>query len=183
MKIGILADTHGNLEGFEQALALLGDSDLIFHCGDLLYHGPRFDPTPSYHPRALAEAFNRCHVPIIFAKGNADSEVDGLFVKAPIQAPYAFVQIEGVRLLATHGHLEPLEKSLELAEQWRVDYLLTAHLHVPCVARHGRVTHINPGTVTYPLSPDERLARRTCATIVDWVVKVWDVESGEEVAV
>lgn len=183
MKIGIIADTHGNLDGFHQAFELLKDSDLIFHCGDLLYHGPRFDPVPSYNPRALAEAFNKCPVPIIFVKGNGDSEVDALFVKAPIQTPYAFVQIEGVRFLATHGHLEPLEKSLQQVEQWDVDYLLTAHLHVPHVERHGSVTHINPGTVTYPLAQDQSLARRTCAAIVDGLVKVWDVETGEELSI
>lgn len=183
MKIGIIADTHGNLEGWQQAWELLRDSDLIFHCGDLLYHGPRFDPTPSYNPRALAQAFNDCPVPIIFVKGNGDSEVDALFVKAPIQTPYAFAQIDGLRILATHGHLEPQDKLLQQAEQWRLDYLLTAHLHVPHIERHGKLTHINPGTVTYPLSQDERLARRTCAAIVDGTVKVWDVESGEEVEV
>ena len=96
MKIGIIADTHGNVEGWEQAFALLKDSDYIFHCGDLLYHGPRFEPTPSYNPKALAEAFNVCPVPIIFVKGNGDSEVDALFVQSPIQSPYVFAQIEGL---------------------------------------------------------------------------------------
>lgn len=183
MKIGIVADTHGNLEGWEQAWKLLSDSDLIFHCGDLLYHGPRFAPAPSYAPKALAEAFNACPVPIIFVKGNGDSEVDALFVKAPIQTPYAFVQVEGVRILATHGHLEPLEKCLEQAQTWGLDYLLTAHLHVAHVAQYGKLVHINPGTVTYPLSEDEALARKTCAAIVDGKVRVWDIETGQEIAV
>lgn len=179
MKIGIVADTHGNLAGWEQAFALLKDSDLIFHCGDLLYHGPRFDPAPGYAPRALAEAFNACPVPLLFVRGNGDSEVDTLFVQSPIQAPYAFAQVEGLRIVATHGHLEPLDKCLERAQQWGVDYLFTAHLHVPHLGRHGKLTHLNPGTVTYPLSADSRLARRTCAAIVDGEVYFWDVETGE----
>lgn len=178
MKIGIIADTHGNLEGWLQAWGLLQGSDLVFHCGDLLYHGPRFEPAPGYNPKALAEAFNACPVPIIFVKGNGDSEVDAVFVQAPIQTPYAFAQVEGRRFLATHGHLEPLDKTLEQAQRWNLDYLLTGHLHVPHVQRHGKVTHINPGTVAYPLSPDERLARKTCATIIEGEVAVWDVESG-----
>lgn len=183
MKLGIIADTHGNLAGWEQAWPLLQEADCIFHCGDLLYHGPRFDPGPAYAPRQLAEAFNECPVPIIFVKGNGDSEVDTLFVQAPIQTPYAFAQLEGVRILATHGHLDPLDKCLELAARWRIDYLLTAHVHVPTVRRYGELTHINPGTVTYPLATEPQLARRTCATVVDGVVTVWDIESGEPVEV
>lgn len=179
MKIGIIADTHGNLEGWEKAWEVLGDSDCIFHCGDLLYHGPRFDPAPSYNPRALAEAFNNCPVPLLFCQGNGDSEVDTLFVHSPIQSPYVFAQIEGVRFLATHGHREPLEKCLALAQQWGVHYLLTAHLHVPHMQRYGNLIHINPGTTTYPLAKDERLARQTCATIVDGNVEFWDIEAGE----
>lgn len=183
MKIGIIADTHGNLAGWEQALKIIGDSELIFHCGDLLYHGPRFEPSAGYAPRALAEAFNACMVPIIFVRGNGDSEVDALFVQAPIQSPYAFVQMEGVRFLATHGHHEPLEKTVELARKWRIDYLLTAHLHVPSVTRYEGLVHINPGTVTYPLAEEKRLAQPTCAAIVEGKVKVWAVETGEALEV
>ena len=34
MKIGIIADTHGNFEGWRRAWEFLHDSDVIFHCGD-----------------------------------------------------------------------------------------------------------------------------------------------------
>ena len=139
MKIGLIADTHGNLDGWRRAWEFLHDSDLIVHCGDLLYHGPRFDPAPDYNPRALAEVLNACPVPLLITQGNADSEVDALFVRAPIQAPYVFAQVEGQRLLATHGHRVPLDKTLEQAQQWGVDLVVTAHLHVPCAARHGAV--------------------------------------------
>jgi len=182
MKIGVLADTHGNLEGWQQAWALLQDSDCLFHCGDLLYHGPRFEPARTYAPRALAEALNACPLPLIIARGNADSEVDGLFVRAPIQSPYAFAQIEGVRFLATHGHLEPLEKTIANAQAWGIDYLLTAHLHVPSVTRHGDLVHLNPGTTTYPLAEDPRLARPTCAAVVDGEVRAYALDTGEELA-
>jgi len=179
MKIGIVADTHGNLDGWRRAWEFLHDSDLIVHCGDLLYHGPRFDPAPGYNPRQLAAALNDCPVPLLIAQGNGDSEVDALFVNAPIQAPYAYAQIEGTRLLVTHGHREPLEKTIELAQTWGVDYLLTAHLHVPTVGHHGSLTHLNPGTPTYPLAKEERLARPTCAALVDGAVCFWALDTGE----
>jgi len=179
MKIGIIADTHGNLDGWRRAWEVLHDSDFIVHCGDLLYHGPRFDPAPGYNPRELAAALNACPVPLLIARGNADSEVDSLFVHAPIQSPYVFAQIEGQRLLATHGHRESLEKTIELAQQWRVDVLITAHLHVATVGRYGDLLHLNPGTPTYPLAPDERLVRPTCAALVDGEARFWALDTGE----
>jgi len=183
MKIGLIADTHGNLEGWQRAWEFLHDSDVIFHCGDLLYHGPRFDPAPGYNPRELAEALNHCPLPLLITQGNADAEVDTLFVHLPIQSPYVFAQIEGRRFIATHGHREPLEKCVEKAQAWRVDVLVTAHLHVPTVARYGDLLHINPGTPTYPLSQEERLARPTCAALVDDEVQFWALDTGERLSV
>ena len=182
MYIGIVSDLHGNLAGWERAMELLQGCEVLFHCGDLLYHGPRFDPVPAYNPKALAEAMNACPAPLLIAKGNADSEVDALFVHQPIQSPYVFAVIAGRRFLATHGHLEPPEKLLELAQRWGIRYLLSGHFHVPHITRHDGLVHINPGTPTYPLAKDEKLCRPTCARIVDEVVEVLDLATGEGLA-
>lgn len=179
MKIGIIADTHGNLEGWKRAWEILQDSDVIFHCGDVLYHGPRFDPVAGYNPRALAEALNQCPVPLLIAQGNADADVDTLFVHLPMQSPYVFAQIEGKRILATHGHREPLEKCVERCQMWRIDYLFTAHIHIPQFNVYGSLIHINPGTPTYPLATEKKLARPTCAAIVDGDVQFWALDTGE----
>jgi uncharacterized protein len=179
MKIGILSDTHGNLAGWQRALELLGDCGVIFHCGDLLYHGPRFDPAPAYNPRALAEAINACPIPLIVVRGNADSEVDALFVRAPLQSPYAFAQIDGQRFLACHGHTDPLEKVLNNARQWEIQFVLSGHLHVPGITCHGEVMHLNPGTTTYPLGEDPALAVPTCAIIENGEARILSLETGE----
>lgn len=163
MRLGVIADTHGNLTGWQRAWPVLKSCDLIVHCGDLLYHGPRFDPAPGYDPRGLAEAFNDCPVPLLICRGNVDSEVDALFIRRPIQAPYVYAQVEGLQVLATHGHQEPLEQTLETARQWGIGLLLTAHLHVPSLTRHGGVLHLNPGTTTYPLASDPAVQCPSCA--------------------
>lgn len=178
MRIGVVSDLHGNLEGWNRAWELLADSEVLLCGGDLLYHGPRFDPVPAYNPRALAEAINACPVPVIIARGNADSDVDTLFIQPPIQSPYALAMLEGRRFLVTHGHLDPPEKLLELATRWRVDFLINGHFHVPHITRHEGFIHINPGTPTYPLAPDEALCRPTCARIVDGVPEVLDLQTG-----
>ncbi|HEY3397384.1 MAG TPA: phosphodiesterase [Armatimonadota bacterium] len=184
MKIGIIADTHGNIAAWDRAWELvLHDADLIFHCGDLLYHGPKFAPAPEYDAAALAARLNDCPVPLLIARGNADAEVDQLVITAPIQAPYAFAQIEGVRLLASHGHLLTPDELLARGEQWRLDFVLSGHTHVPAYRRSGRTVHLNPGSPTYPLSREPNLRRPTCAALLDSVPHWWDLETGAELDV
>ncbi|MEA3400314.1 MAG: phosphodiesterase [Armatimonadota bacterium] len=179
MRIGIIADTHGNLDGWQRARELLGEVELIVHCGDVLYHGPKFEPVEGYGPMALAEAINDSHVPVLIARGNGDSDVDQLVLEVPLQSPYLFAQMEGLRILAAHGHITPPEELVGLARGWGIGLLLTGHVHVPVLARHGELVHVNPGTVTYPLAEDEALARRTCALWEDGIVTHYDLASGE----
>ncbi len=182
MKIGLVSDTHGNLRAWEQAWDLiLHDCDLIIHCGDLLYHGPKFKPEAGYDAGALAQRLNECPIPLLVAKGNADSEVDQLVLEMPIQQPYVFAQAEGLRLLATHGHLFTPDDLLALGEKWRLDFVLSGHTHVPAYRRRGHTIHLNPGTTTYPLSKDQSLRRRTCAALLDGVPHWWDLATGEEI--
>ncbi|MFO8082255.1 MAG: phosphodiesterase [Armatimonadota bacterium] len=180
MKIGLIADTHGNVAGWDGAMEVaLEGSDLIIHCGDVLYHGPKFAPAEAYDPMALAGRINDSEVPVLIARGNGDSDVDQLVLEVPVQSPYCFAQVEGLRILAAHGHIQTPEELLPLAQQWGIDLLLTAHSHVPVLACYGDLLHVNPGTVTYPLSPDEALQRRTCATWEDGEVTHFDIESDE----
>lgn len=179
MYIGIVSDLHGNLPGWERALAILQGCELILCPGDLLYHGPRFDPVSGYNPRGLAEAINACPVPLLIARGNADSEVDSLFVHQPVQSPYVFAAVEGKRILVTHGHLEPLEKLLELAQRWAIDLLVNGHFHSPHITQYNNLLHLNPGTLTYPMAKDPALCRPTCARIVNGQAEILDLETGE----
>ncbi|MGI5819385.1 MAG: phosphodiesterase [Armatimonadota bacterium] len=184
MKIGIIADTHGNVTGWDAAMEVaLEGSDLIVHCGDVLYHGPKFAPAEAYDPMALAGRINASDAPVLIARGNGDSDVDQLVLDVPVQSPYCFAQVEGLRILAAHGHTQAPEELLPLAEQWGIGLLLTGHSHVPVLARYGDLLHLNPGTVTYPLAPDGPLHRRTCAVWEDGEVAHFDIESGETVSV
>lgn len=184
MKIGIIADTHGNLTGWRQALELFGNVDLIVHCGDVLYHGPKFEPVAGYAPKALAEEINASEIPVLIARGNGDSDVDQLVLDIPLHSPYVFAQIEDLRLLVTHGHLQSPQELLSLARKWRIDLLCSGHTHVPMVHQEGEVLHVNPGTVTYPLSSeDAALQRRTCAVYEDGRVVHYDIEEASVLSV
>ena len=179
MLIGVISDTHGNLAGWEQAWSLgLKDADVIFHCGDMLYHGPKFAPPEAYDPKALAEAINGCGKPVLVARGNGDSEVDQLVLEVPIQQPCVFAVIEGTRILATHGHLMTLDSLANVADKWGLHLVFTGHTHVPVIGALGKAVHVNPGTVTYPLATEERLKKKTFALIKDGRLQIVDIETG-----
>ncbi len=180
MVIGVISDTHGNLAGWQRAWELaLSEADVIVHCGDLLYHGPKFAPVEGYDPKGLADAVNNCGKPVLVARGNGDSDVDQLVIQVPIQQPYLFAVLDGMGLLATHGHLMTPEQLEPLASKWGVRVVLTGHTHVPVARTTSYGVHINPGTVTYPLSQDEALKRQTFAMIADGMAKVLDLQTGE----
>ncbi len=179
MKIGIISDTHGDFTAWQRAWDLvLNDADMIFHCGDILYHGPRFDPGPGHGPRKIATAINALTIPSLFVKGNGDSEVDTRVINLPIQSPYTLAQIGDRRFLCTHGHLTTTDELIKQAARWKIDYVLTGHTHVPVLRNVNGVTHLNPGSTTYPLANEAPLRVPTCACIENDIPTIFNLETG-----
>lgn len=150
MRIGAISDTHGDTQAWERALVVFTGCDLVVHCGDILYHGP-FNPIlPTYSPRDLATAINEAPFPVIFAKGNCDSEVDQLALSFPIQQPMAFADLDGVKLIAIHGHAYD-EKGLEsLGREYGVDLIARGHTHEREIRKVDGLVLLNPGSASIP---------------------------------
>jgi uncharacterized protein len=109
--------------------------------------------------------------------------VDQLVLQVPIQQPCVFTQLEGLRILAAHGHLMSPDDLGVLALRWGADLVLTGHTHVPVIRDLGGCIHLNPGTPTYPLDADESKRRPTCAVIRDGQATLIDLCTGEPLAV
>ncbi|NIM06178.1 MAG: phosphodiesterase [Armatimonadetes bacterium] len=155
MRIGVISDTHGDLRSWQDALAgPFQGAGLIIHAGDILYHGPKNPMVAGYQPPALAEAINASPAPVIFARGNCDSAVDQLVIDYPIQAPYAFVQAEGIRVLLNHGdELTPPEMQQQ-AKRHRAQIFVFGHTHTPVLEKDNDVVLFNPGSPALPKSPN-----------------------------
>ena len=148
MKIGIISDTHGSVECWRMAFEkFFSETDLIFHAGDVLYHGPRNRMADSYSPPKLVEAIAQCPVPIIASRGNCDSEVDQMVLEFPIMADYAILEQKTYLVYLTHGHVFNEQHLPPLAPG---DVLLHGHTHVPVLREHETYTYINPGSVAIP---------------------------------
>ena len=178
MKIGIISDTHGSADCWTMAFdKYFSTTDLIFHAGDVLYHGPRNRMTDGYGPAKLVEALAQCPVPIIAARGNCDSEVDASVLSIPLASPYAFAFVNGKRILITHGHFtETQEEKSEMAARFKADIFISGHTHVSMLKRIGGTIFLNPGSPSLSKRED---GRSTVALMDENGISVCDLYTGE----
>jgi putative phosphoesterase len=180
MKLGIISDTHGSLGAWDKSLRVLGDVDLLFHAGDVLYHGPR-NPLPyGYDTLGLAKAISQYPGRIVIARGNCDADIDQAVIDVPIQAPYVIAVVNDLSIMVLHGHMTLEDQFPELMKRYGLDFIVTGHTHVPSIAKpfgdSGGVI-INPGS---PALPKTTEGRGTCALIEDKAVRIIRIDDGSE---
>ena len=180
MKIGIVSDTHGHAERFKTAYEkFFKDTDLIIHCGDVLYHGPKNPMLADYNPAKLATFINEINIPVVIAKGNCDSEVDTLVLNNPIEAPYAHVFADGYRIVAVHGHTVETDADKDkMAAHVKEDIFITGHIHTNVLERRGATVFVNPGSPALSKRED----KRSTVAVADLTAKkitVYDIDNGD----
>jgi hypothetical protein len=182
MKIGLVSDTHGSVKGFRKALdGPFRDVEMILHAGDVLYHGPRNPLADGYNTSTLAEQINGLAVPIMMARGNCDADVDQLVLDTPLLSPYAFLQIDGKKLLVIHGEGKSDAHLETLVARFGLSVLVHGHSHTPRIKKAGGSLIVNPGTPTIP-NPSSPYGKT--AGVLDTkagTVTIFDVETGEVV--
>lgn len=174
MKIGVISDTHGSFSAWDKAYArYLSQTDLIIHCGDVLYHGPR-NPLPAgYDPGALLEKINALEKPLLLVRGNCDAEVDQMVLDFPLEAPYAHLFTGDYRILVHHGHLELPAKAKK-----SYDLIISGHTHCPGIKEEDGVIYLNPGS---PALPKDEGKTPTLAVIDGRQIVILNLETGEVV--
>ncbi len=150
MKLLIASDIHGDLDSIEKVFFAYEKegADKLLLLGDLLYHGPRNDLPPTYAPKAVLACLNLNKENILTVRGNCDTEVDQMVLDFPILADYVWLYLDGLSILATHGHRfntqtpPPMNKG---------DILLHGHTHVLKIEEFGNGNwYINPGSAALP---------------------------------
>ena len=180
MKIGIVSDTHGHEGRYRLAFdKFFKDVDLIIHCGDVLYHGPRNPMLADYNPAKLAEFINESPVPVVIAKGNCDSEVDTLVLNNPIEAPYAHVFADGFRIVAVHGHTVETDAAKDkMASHVKADIFITGQIHTNVLEKRGGTIFVNPGSPSLSKREDKR-STVAVADLSAKNIKIFDIDDGE----
>ncbi|MBR2721772.1 MAG: phosphodiesterase [Clostridia bacterium] len=149
MKLMIASDIHGSAYYCEQLIAAYHREapDRLVLLGDLLYHGPRNDLPRDYAPKRVIEMLNGLRENLLCVRGNCEAEVDQMVLSFPVLADYAFLDVNGLRIFATHGHLYGEDNPPPLAKG---DFLLCGHTHVPAKRAHENFTYLNCGSVSIP---------------------------------
>lgn len=146
----ICSDIHGDAVSAKavlDAFARHGAEKLII-LGDILYHGPRNDLPEGYAPKKVIELLNPYRDKILAVRGNCEAEVDQMVLSFPVLADYAFIERDGLRIFATHGHV--FNKNL-IPPLVSGDILLHGHTHVPVAEEFGDgFYYVNPGSTSIP---------------------------------
>jgi putative phosphoesterase len=175
MRIGVISDTHGSISAWQQAYNnYLSQTDLIIHCGDLLYHGPRNPLPEGYNPDELCSIFNALEKPIIFIRGNCDTEVDQMILDYPLESPYAHIFTEQWRILVHHGH----HNLLPAQTKKLYNLIISGHTHLPSLTKENGIIYLNPGSPTLPKDEEKT---PTIAIIDEEAIVIWNIKTGEEV--
>ena len=144
MKIGILSDTHNNVDKICKAINFfnLQHVEFVLHAGDFSF------------PES-AKYFSKLKVPFLAIFGNNDFDIYGF--KKTIEsfgniydAPYEFL-LDNKSFLLTHRLFTPTKK---------YDYIIYGHTHKPSILKTYYGIQINPGETS-----GRRYGRCTVATL------------------
>lgn len=130
MKILVLSDTHGDMRTLRKVIDYHDDINTIIHLGDGLKDIE--DIKLEYEEKNI---YNIC--------GNCDCSTE---VPQTIE-----IEIEGRKILATHGHIFKVKKDLnELiteAKRRGASIVLYGHTHIPKVDFKDEIYIMNPGSL------------------------------------
>ncbi len=141
MKCLIASDLHGSFYYVSKLEKIIERErpDKIILLGDLLYHGPRNRLPEEYDTMRVIDILNKYKDSIVAVRGNCDAEVDQMVLEFPIMDDYRLLELDGLKLCLTHGHIND-----------RVPYqdaiLLQGHTHVYSLTPN----FINPGSISIP---------------------------------
>lgn len=131
--IGVVSDTHGNIDAVKACADLGKDVDEWYHLGDLASDAD-----------VLGTLTNK---PVHFVCGNCD-----IIKKTPQEL---VIDIESSKILMLHGHkyyVEPdrFYPAFLRAEELGCNVLLFGHTHVPELSMMNGILVLNPGSPSRP---------------------------------
>lgn len=132
MRVLIVSDTHRKNDSYMEVIQREKPVDMVIHCGDV--EGSEY---------AIEQAAGcPCHI----VMGNND-----FFADLPKEIE---TEIEGYRVLITHGHYYRVNMSYEIlkdeARARGFDVVMFGHTHRPLIEIEPELVTINPGSLSYP---------------------------------
>ena len=130
--IGVMSDSHYDLDAIDNAVCMAPDVDCWFHAGDSIAD-----------TEYLAKVSGK---KVYKVPGNVDWHSTA--------APEITVDMAGVRIFMTHGHRYQVKWSLDKLAQKAAsigaDLVIYGHSHVGAQDEIGGILFVNPGSVSEP---------------------------------
>jgi putative phosphoesterase len=178
VKLGIVSDVHGNIEGLRLALDQLGDVDEVLCAGDAFYQF-RFsnDVIALLRERSARYVLGNHERVFLSPAGQAARErdnVDAEHLAYVAEQPYRIdTRVNGRKLTMVHGsphepydeYLYPNSRNLAKLAGIDADYIILGHTHYHMAVRVGDALVINPGSAGEPR--DHRNGFRLSAAVLD----------------
>ena len=141
MKIGIISDTHDQLDKIKKAVSIFKKEKvvLVYHLGDICspFSLTLFKDLP-------------CSMKAVF--GNNDSDIFKLMSYKPGNVEFFdkfyMDEFNGKKIALIHG--DPEELVVGVFESGRYDLLLRGHSHIAGINKNDRTLMINPGSLIGP---------------------------------
>ncbi len=131
MRVGVLSDSHGDVEQAVRAVEEMGKIDLLVHAGD-------------YYRDALCLA-DRFGLEVKAVVGNCDRGEKG-----PVEELFELV---GRKVYLTHGHIYGVKQGLlrlhYRAREVGADIVIFGHTHIPGKEDVDGILFLNPGSVVW----------------------------------
>ncbi len=146
-KLLVLSDTHGNMHNIKRALKI-EDLDMIIHLGD--------------YSRDAQYIRKNTKTIVYSVRGNCDFGCGQDEIE---------LNIEGVKILALHGHKQSVKSSLVrislYAKEKQANLVLFGHTHIPAERNIYGVRLYNPGSLGEPRGkrPSFGIVRLDCGII------------------
>lgn len=139
MLIGLMSDSHDNIEGIKEALEIFSRRhvQMVMHAGDMVGSGNCY-------------IFESYGMKLKLVYGNNDGDRVGLkrdFERAGGEylGDFGEIDIEGRKIAMLHGTDEPLVKAIVSSQLY--DVVIRGHNHRAEVTLHGKTLLVNPGEV------------------------------------
>ena len=159
MKIGIISDTHDQIDNIKKAVKIFNKEkiDLVYHLGDWC------SPFTLHLFKDL-----RCSLKGIF--GNNDADIYKMIKYKPGNIEFFdkfYVDtINGKSICLFHG--DPAEIVERLYESKKYDMLLTGHDHAAIVRNNEKTININPGNLIGKFSEETKEWTKPSVAIYDF---------------
>lgn len=144
MRIGVISDTHDNLQQVAKAVRVFQklDAGLIIHCGDWV---------SPFVPQYIYSLVPKLAIPIKSVFGNNEGDhyrflerkaKEGWDIE--FQKEILTLEMDGKKIVVYHGSNKNITEALITSKKH--DVVLTGHTHDAVIEEIGGVLHINPGS-------------------------------------